>query len=99
MILVDWIYARMQEQIFFRLINTKKIAFTQTGLTMIENEIRSVLSQAQANGGVDTYTVNAPRVLSIPEMQRAARNAGDFTFEARLQGAVSTVVVRGVVSS
>ena len=99
MILVDWIYARMQEQIFFRLINTKKIAFTQTGLTMIENEIRSVLSQAQANGGVDTYTVNAPRVLSIPEMQRAARTAGDFTFEARLQGAVSTVIIRGVVSS
>lgn len=66
---------------------------------MIENEIRSVLTQGQNNGGVDTYTVTSPRVLSIPEMQRAAREFGDFKFEARLAGAASIVVVRGVVTA
>lgn len=97
MILVDWIHARIQEQVFFRLVNTKKIPFTDAGATMIENEIRSVLTQATLNGGIDGFTVTAPRVLSIPEMQRNARVMGDFTFDARLAGAVSVVVIRGVV--
>lgn len=97
MILVDWLHARIQEQIFFRLINSRKIPYTDAGAVIIENEIRSVLAQANANGGIDQYTVTSPRVLSIPEMQRAARIMGDFTFDARLAGAVSVVVIRGVV--
>lgn len=97
MILVDWIHARIQEQIFFRLINSKKIPYTDAGAVIIENEIRSVLSQAQSNGGIDQFTVRSPRVLSIPEMQRNARVMGDFTFDARLAGAVSVVIIRGVV--
>lgn len=66
-------------------------------MAMIESEIRSVLSQAQANGGIDTYVVRSPEVLEIPEMQRAARHAGVFEFVGRLQGAVSTVEIRGTV--
>lgn len=97
-ILVDWIYARLQEQIFFRMVNLPKIPYTDEGVTIIENEIRSVLTQGQANGGIDTYDVTSPRVLAIPEMQRAARILGDFKFKARLAGAVSVVIIRGVVS-
>jgi hypothetical protein len=97
MILVDWLHARIQEQIFFRLINSRKIPYTDAGAVIIENEIRSVLAQAQANGGIDQYTVTSPRVLSIPEMQRNQRVMGDFTFDARLAGAISVVVIRGVV--
>lgn len=97
MILVDWLHSRIQEQIFFRLINSRKIPYTDAGAVIIENEIRSVLAQAVANNGIDQYTVQSPRVLSIPEMQRASRTMGDFTFDARLAGAVSVVVIRGVV--
>lgn len=96
--IMDWLYARLQEQIFYRLVNTLKIPYTDVGATMIENEIRSVLTQAQANGAVDTYTVTTPRVLSIPEIQRASRVMGDFQFSARLQGAVSVVVIKGVLT-
>lgn len=99
MVGIDWLYARLQEQIFFRLVNTRKIPFTAAGATMIENEIRSVLSQGQTNGLVDTYTVQAPVVLAIPEMQRAARIMGDFKFTARLQGAVSIVRIVGTVTA
>lgn len=96
-ILVDWLYARIQEAIFNRLVNSKKIPFTNVGATIIENEIRGVLAQAVTNGGIDTYTVQSPLVLNIPQTQRAARVMGDFTFQARLAGAVSIVVVRGTV--
>lgn len=97
-IFVDWLYARLQEQIFFRLVNLPKIPYTDVGVTIIENEIRSVLTQGQENGGIDKFEVISPRVLAIPEMQRAQRILGDFKFNARLQGAVSIVTIRGVVS-
>lgn len=88
----------MQEQIYFRLINSKKVPLTNAGLTVIENEVRSVLSQMQANGGIDEYRVVVPRVEDIPAIQRAARNVETIRFEARLAGAVSTVVIRGVLT-
>jgi len=94
---VDWLHARLQEQIFYRQVNMKKIPYTNEGFTIIENEIRSVLSQAQANGAIDDYTVIVPRVSEIPEMERARRNAEGFKFVARLQGAISTVRIEGVV--
>lgn len=96
--ITDWLYARLQEQVFYRLVNTLKIPFTEVGAVMIENEIFSVLTQAQANGAIDTFSITAPRVLAIPEMQRAARIMGDFKFTARLQGAVSVVRINGVLT-
>ncbi len=101
-IFVDWLYARIQEQVFFRLINRRKIPYTRRGFAVIEAEIRSVLSQGVANGGIadDTpYTVISPDPLAIPEVQRATRVAGDWKFEARLAGAVHHVVIRGTVSA
>lgn len=99
-IFVDWLHARIQEQIFFRLINRKKVPYTRAGATVIEAEIRSVLAQGVVNGGIADDTpvvVRSPDPLNIPEMIRATRTMGDFTFEARLAGAVSVVVVRGTV--
>lgn len=99
-IFVDWLHARIQEQVYFRLINKKKIPYTRAGFTMIENEIRSVLSQGVQNGGIadDTpYTVISPDPLTTPQMTRTARTAGEFRFEARLAGAVSVVLIRGNV--
>lgn len=93
----DWLKARLQEQIFFRLINTDKIPFSNTGVAMIEAEMRSVFGQAQANGAIDTYTLQSPNVYDIPEMVRVTRVLGDFKFTARLAGAVSKVLIKGVL--
>lgn len=101
MIFVDWMYARIQEQVFYRFATKAKIPMTQAGAVIIESEIRSVLSQGVTNGGIaDTpqYTVTAPNVMAIPEDQRARRIMGDFKFTARLAGAVHKTVIRGVVS-
>jgi len=88
----DWLVARLQEGVYFRLINSLKIPMTNIGLTIIENEIRAVLSQAEANGMIDRgWTVTTPDVLAIPENLRAQRIAGAFRFDARLQGSVRQV--------
>lgn len=96
---LDWLYARLQEAVYFRLINSLKVSMTNPGLLKIENEIRSVLSQAESNGLIDRgWTVSSPDVLSIPENMRAQRIAGAFVFRARLAGSVRKVVINGFLS-
>ena len=97
-IFIDWVVASLEESVFFRMVNSKKIPFTRTGATIIESDIRTVLSQGVSNGGIadDTpYTVQAPDVLAIPEVQRAQRIMGDFIIRFRLAGSVRKVIIRG----
>lgn len=62
---------------------------TNAGLLIVENEIRSVLAQAESNGLIDRgWQVQTPDVLSIPANLRAQRAAGVFVIKARLQGAI-----------
>lgn len=96
----DWLQARIQEQVYYRLINRKKIPYTRAGFTLVENEIRSVLAQGVAVGGISPdvpYTVVSPDPVTMPAMERARRNAATFQFVARLAGAISTVEIRGIV--
>lgn len=98
-VFIDWLYARLQEGIFFRLANSLKVPFTNPGLLRIENEIRSVLAQAETNGGIDRgWTVSTPDVLSISPTLRAQRTAGTFVFRARLQGSIRKVIINGFLS-
>lgn len=97
-IFIDWLVARLEESVFFRMVNVKKIPFTRTGATIIENDIRTVMSQGVTNGGIadDTpYLVQAPDPLAIPEVQRAQRIMGDFIIRFRLAGSVRKVIIRG----
>lgn len=98
-IIEDWLYARLQEQIYFRLVNTLKIPMTNAGLVIIENEIRSVLSQAEANGAIDRgWSVTVPDVLDIPATLRALRTAGVFQFRVRLAGSIRKVIINGFLA-
>lgn len=95
----DWLKARLQEAVYFRMINVLKIPMTDPGLLIIENEIRSVMAQAESNGLVDTgWTVSTPPVSSIPENLRAQRTAGVFVIRARLAGAVRKVDIEVYLS-
>jgi len=101
MIFVDWLEARMRESIFFRLVNTKKIPYTQAGVTIIENEIRRVLAEGIAAGGLAPNpqpTVSVPSVLALSPNLRATRTLEGITFEGRLAGAIHFVKVRGTVT-
>lgn len=101
MIFVDWLEARMRESIYFRLVNSKKIPFTQAGITIIENEIRRVLAEGIVNGGLAPNpqpTVSVPNVLAIDPNLRALRTLEGITFEGRLAGALHFVKIRGVVT-
>lgn len=90
----DWLKARIQEAIYGRMINTLKIPFTDGGMVIIENEIRSVLALAESNGLIAKgWSVQTPAVSSIPATLRAQRAAGVFVIRATVQGAVRSVSV------
>lgn len=96
---IDWLYARLQEGVYFRLINSLKVPMTNPGLAIIENEIRSVLSQAEANGLIDRgWSVSTPDVSTISPNLRAQRTAGVFVFRARLAGSIRRVQINGFLS-
>lgn len=95
----DWLKARLQEGAYFRIVNSLKVAFTDPGLVTIENEIRTVMTQAQANGLIDQgWTVTTPPVSSISPTLRAQRAAGVFVIRGRLQGSVRSVDIEFYLS-
>jgi hypothetical protein len=94
-IIKDWIEARMKEAIFFRLVNSLKIAYTRKGFAVIESEMRNVLAQGVGNDALDTFSVSSPDPLSVPANMRSQGIAGDFTFTARYSGSVRKIIIRG----
>lgn len=96
----DWLYARLQEGIYFRIINMLKIPMDNAGLAIVEAEIRAVLALAEANKLIDAgWTVSVPDVLDIPVTMRAQRTAGNFVFRARLRGSIRKIdAIQGYLS-
>lgn len=97
----DWLESRMRENVWFRLVNTKKLPFTAAGVAIIEAEIRRVLAEGIANGAIaesPAPTVTVPNVLNIDINLRAGRRLENVTFEARLAGAIHFTVIRGTLT-
>lgn len=93
-----WTEARMQESVFGMLIRKPKVPMTDAGITLVEAQMRSVLSQGIDNGAFASYVINVPRAADIPANQKAQRIAGDFKFNAVLANAIHKVVIVGTVS-
>lgn len=98
---VDYIQARMEENIFFRIVNTKKIPYTDSGVALIESEMRFTLNDAidkKILASDPAPVITVPKVLSIAPNVRAERLLPDMKFTAMLAGAIHKVQVRGTVS-
>lgn len=97
----DWLRARLQENIFFRLVNAKKIPYTDKGVALIENEVQAVLKEAQGNDfiAIDPEpVVTAPLVADIPVLDRATRLLPDVEFSGTLAGAIHSLEINGTIS-
>lgn len=99
-IISDWLYARMQERIYGRLVNLNKVPMTQAGATIIENEIRAVLKEMEGNGGlvVGSSSVTAPVVANISFNDKVLGKMGTFVFRAIYQGSVRQVIINGTLT-
>lgn len=98
---VDFLRARLQENIFSRLANLDKVPFTDQGIGIVENEIRGVLQLGISVGGLAAQpepVVNVPRAVDVPFNERANRFLPDVIFRATLAGAIHSLEIQGIVS-
>lgn len=98
---VDWLTARIQERIFFRLCNNLKIPYTDGGVAIIESELRAQLNDAIARNVIAADpepVITVPLVRDVNPNDRANRILPDVNFTATLAGAIHRVEINGTVS-
>ena len=97
---VDWLKARIQEAIYSRLVNLKKIPYTDSGVTVVTTEVKQVLKRGEDQGilAPGEYAVTAPAVADVSVNDRANRLLPDVNFTGRLAGAIHDVIVNGTVT-
>lgn len=97
----DWLKARMQERIFARLVNTKKIPYTDSGIAVIEAEVRGQLDEGVEVGGIATspeYEVTVPKASACSAADKTARTLRNVKFSCTLAGAIHKLYITGVIS-
>ena len=96
---IDWLTVRMQERLIQLLANSDKIAYTQAGITALENEVRAQLQEAVGFSVIVAgFTVTAPKIEDISDTDKANRVLGNLNFSATLAGAIHKVTINGSVS-
>ena len=97
---VDFLSARLQENIFGLLVSRPKVPYTDGGVDLITNEIRAQLRRGVESGALAANpepTVTAPRVADVPSVDRANRVLPDVQFTAQLAGAINKVRIKGTL--
>lgn len=98
---IDFITARLQENVFGRMINLPKIPFTDPGIAIIEAEVRGVMQLGISQGifaADPAPTVTVPRAADVDVNDKANRLLPDVNFTAVLAGAIHFVEIRGIVT-
>lgn len=95
---IDYVTARMQENIYSELVNLDKIPFTNGGIAIVENLERQVLEDAVAKSIFSSYTIESPDISEISTGDKLARILPDMKWEGILAGAVHKVKVSGTVT-
>ena len=98
---VDWLQSTVQANVFAELTQPGKIPYTDNGTAILISAVKAAIDQGVVNGLIDgnsPITISAPKVLSVPQSQRANRVAPTISFSCRLAGAFNAVQVNGTVT-
>jgi hypothetical protein len=104
-IFVDWLYFRIQEDVFSVLVSNDRIPYTDAGVALLTGAVEGVLIQgigtAQSPGGLaadPAPVVIAPKVADVAAADRAARRFPSIEFQGQLSGAINGLTISGKVS-
>lgn len=94
---IDWLYARIQEEVFLTLSNSDKVPFTDAGISQVEATLRAVLKRGVRRGGLveGSPIVNVPSASDISTADKQARELTGVTFSAQLAGAIHATDING----
>ncbi len=103
----DWLKNEMQIRIFSLFVKYPKIPYLDSGITLVENQMRAALQNGQEAGGiamtefdeneepVEGFTVTVPKAASLSSAERASRKLCNCRYTARLAGAIHMVEIQG----
>jgi hypothetical protein len=100
-VFIDWLQARMTEDVYTNMVNLPKIPFTDPGAAVIEGAVKSRLQKGINSGGLaadPAPVVFVPLVANVDTADKAARLLPDVTFTGTLAGAIHATQIRGVVT-
>ncbi len=97
---IDWLTSRLQTEVFTEFVNSRKVPYTDEGITAIAGIVQGVLEEAAAADLLisDSIVVTVPLRSAISSANLLARNLPDVEFTATLQGAIQSVEISGVVT-
>jgi hypothetical protein len=98
---VDWLKTQLQGAIVGALKNANKVPFTNKGIDIISQAMKSVFDQAVVNGLVADDTpvvISFPLSSQVPTSFRANRILPNGAFTCRLAGALHGVIINGTVT-
>jgi hypothetical protein len=94
----DFLQARIQELVYFELINSEKIPYTNNGIAQVENRLREALNLGVNNQIINPdFTISTPDVADVSQIDKGNRFLPDVTFEATLTGAINKTQIRGTL--
>lgn len=98
---IDFSTVRIQESVFNVLTGNARVPYTDTGAETIRAAVLSVLKECSSSAypifDPATIVVTVPKVADVSSANRANRILPSVVYQARLQGAINQVVVRGEV--
>lgn len=106
---IDWLKARLEENIYFQIVNLPKVPFTDAGIAIITGAMRPVFEEGidnqfisppafdSDNNQTGGYIITAPLASDISANDKALRQLTGITFKAWLAGAIHKTVINGVV--
>jgi hypothetical protein len=96
---IDWLEARLEENIYTVLVTVDKVPFTDNGIDQIVNAMQEILELAVTRGVLDTYIINRPDAADFTAAQKATRQLTGISFTGTLQGAIHKITINGTVSA
>ena len=91
---IDYISARIQENIYSALVNNPKIPYTDAGITIIHNQINGILNTAMEMDIISEYSVQVPKSSAIDPNVKSTRVLGDIYINLTMSGAIQKVKVQ-----
>ncbi len=94
---IDWLQARIQEEVMLLLANSPKIPYTNAGVAQIDSAVSAVLKRGVDNGFIASFTTSAEDTADQSAVDRAGRIYNGLTFTATIAGAIQSVTIKGIV--
>ena len=100
---IDWLEARLTENIFGLMINNDKIPYDNSGIAQVKAKMKEIFKQATNRGivviedGEALWNIDAPEREDVPTNDRANRVLPDVNFNLTAAGAIHEVDISGAV--